>query len=505
VVLETSPRAGRRAWAGLLVLALPTLVASMDISVLFLALPNLSESLGASGVQQLWITDVYGFVLSGFLVTMGTLGDRIGSRTLLLAGAASFGALSIVAAFSTSPAMLIGSRALLGVAGATLMPSGLALLRHMFLDDRQRSVAFAVFMTCIMGGGTVGLVIGGALLDRYWWGSCFLVGVPAMALLLVTAPILLPQNHHAKAGRLDPASVALSLLAVLPIVYGFKRMSHDGLRPLPVLVALGGTVFAALFVRRQLRLPEPLLDLRLFRDRVFRTALAIMLVGSFLSSGIMVLFVQYLQMVKGLTPLHAGLAVIPSSLALVAGIMLAPFAARRMRPGYVIALGLAVTVAGLAALTRLSPTTPTVLALAGPVIVNLGVGPFVTLATELVQRAVPQHKAGAAAALSQTSGEGGVALGLAILGSIGLAVYGSHLIVPAGVPTQAASTAKEGIAGAALAAAHLPTGQGAELFANAQRAFTTGLNVVAVIAAVLAAALAVVAVTMLKEASERQP
>src|SRR4051812_38142615 len=172
------PRADWRAWMGLAVVALPTLVASMDNSVLFLALPHLSEALQASGIQQLWIMDIYGFVLSGFLVTMGTLGDRIGSRKLLLLGGGAFGLISAIAAFSSSPAMLIGCRALLGVAGATLMPSGFALVRQLFSDDKQRSVAFAVFITCVMGGGTVGMVIGGTLLEYFWWGSCFLVGVP---------------------------------------------------------------------------------------------------------------------------------------------------------------------------------------------------------------------------------------------------------------------------------------------------------------------------------------
>jgi DHA2 family multidrug resistance protein-like MFS transporter len=328
MTIGTRPRAGWRAWIGLAVVALPTLVAAMDISVLFLALPHLSESLGAGGLQQLWIMDTYGFVLSGFLVTMGTLGDRIGSRRLLLMGGGAFGLVSVAAAFSTSPEMLIACRALLGVAGATLMPSGFALIRTMFGNDKQRSVAFAVFITCVMGGGTAGLVLGGVLLEYFWWGSCFLIGVPVMVLLLVAGPILLPENRNPDAGRLDLTSVALSLLAILPVVYGFKEISRNGLAPTPVLVGLAGVVFAVLFARRQLRLRDPLLDLRLFGNRVFSSSLVIMLVGSFLMSGIMLLFVQYLQLVKGLSPLRAGLYMIATSAAMVIGIMLAPFIAR---------------------------------------------------------------------------------------------------------------------------------------------------------------------------------
>jgi DHA2 family multidrug resistance protein-like MFS transporter len=500
MTIGTPPRADWRVWTALVVLALPTLVAAMDMSVLFLALPHLSESLQASGIQQLWIMDIYGFVLSGFLVTMGTLGDRVGSRKLLLVGGGAFGVLSVAAAFSSSPEMLIASRALLGVAGATLMPSGFALIRNMFLDEKQRSVAFAVFITCVMGGGTVGLVIGGILLEYFWWGSCFLVGVPVMVLLLVVGPILLPENRNPDAGRLDLTSVALSLLAILPIVYGFKEISRDGVQQAPVLIGLVGVVFAVLFARRQLRLGDPLLDLRLFGDRVFSSSLVIMLVGSFLASGMMLMFVQYLQLVEGLSPLRTGLYMIATSVALVAGVMLAPFIARRVRPGYVIAIGLAVAVAGLGTLTLVGTTTALVVALTGAAITNFGVGPFVTLATELVQGAVPPQKAGSAAAVSQTCGEGGVALGLATLGGIGLAVYSSQITIPAGLPAEAADAAKESIAGAAVAAARLPATQGAELFANAQQAFTTGMNYIAVIVATMAAVLAVVAATMLRDA-----
>ncbi len=493
-------RAGWTVWLGLAVLALPTLLASMDMSVLFLALPQLSESLQASGVQQLWIMDIYGFVLAGFLVTMGTLGDRIGSRRLLLTGGAAFAGLSATAAFSTSPEMLIVCRALLGVAGATLMPSGLALVRGMFADDRQRSVAIAVFISCIMGGGTIGLVMGGVLLERFWWGSVFLMGVPVMLPLLVAGPILLPEHRNPKAGRIDLASVALSLLAILPIVYGFKEVARDGAQPVPLLVALAGAIFAVLFVRRQLKLREPMLDLRLFGSRIFSGALAVMLIGSFLTSGIMLLFVQYLQMVKDLSPMRAGLLMIPSSVALVFGIMLAPFLARRVRAGKAIAIGLAVAVVGLAVLTQVGTGTPLVVSLAGAAIINLGVGPFVTLATELVQGAVSPQKAGSAAALSQTSGEGGVALGLATLGGIGLAVYTSQVVIPGGVPAEIAVVARESLAGAAWAAARLPADVGAVLLANAQRAFTTALNAVAGIVATMALALAVAAAAILRDA-----
>ncbi len=215
--------AGRREWIGLAVLALPTLLASLDMSVLFLALPHLSADLGANSSQQLWILDIYGFMLAGFLVTMGTLGDRIGRRRLLMFGATAFGLASIVAAWSTSAEMLILARAALGIAGATLMPSTLALIRNMFHDARQRGVAIAVWMSCFMVGTAIGPLIGGVMLSMFWWGSVFLLAVPVMVILLVAAPTLLPEYRDAAAGRVDLTSVVLSLAAILPVIYGLKE------------------------------------------------------------------------------------------------------------------------------------------------------------------------------------------------------------------------------------------------------------------------------------------
>lgn len=211
--------------------------------------------------------DVYGFMIAGFLVTMGTLGDRIGRRRLLMIGAAAFGTASVLAAFSTSAAMLIATRALLGVAGATLMPSTLGLIRTMFTDPRHRGTAIAVWMSCFMGGMTVGPLVGGVLLETFWWGAAFLLGVPVMVLLLVLGPVLLPESRDASAGRLDLVSVGVSLGAVLPLVYGLKDLAGHGPGPVALAAVALGLAVAVVFARRQLRLDDPLLDLRLFRHR----------------------------------------------------------------------------------------------------------------------------------------------------------------------------------------------------------------------------------------------
>ena len=216
-------------WGGLAVLALPTLLVAMDLTVLHLAVPHISADLEPSSVELLWIVDIYGFLVAGSLITMGTLGDRIGRRRLLLAGAVTFGVASVIAAFANSAGMLITTRALLGVAGATLLPSTLALIRHMFVDPRQRGLAIGVWAAVFSAGTALGPVLGGALLERFWWGSVFLIGVPAMVTLLLVGPAVLPEYRDPDAGRLDLVSAALSLVGVLAFIYGLKQIAENGI------------------------------------------------------------------------------------------------------------------------------------------------------------------------------------------------------------------------------------------------------------------------------------
>ncbi|HYH13279.1 MAG TPA: MFS transporter, partial [Thermomicrobiales bacterium] len=236
----TAPRAGRKEWIGLVVLALPAMLLAMDMTVLYLAVPHLSADLNPSSSQLLWILDIYGFLVAGFLITMGTVGDRIGRRKLLLIGGAAFAAASIAAAYSTSAEMLIVTRAFLGVAGATLMPSTLALIRNMFHDESQRTTAIAAWMSSFMIGSIIGPIVGGALIENFWWGSVFLLAVPAMVLLLVTGPILLPEYRDPNPGRMDLASVVLSLAAVISTIYGIKELAKDGIAIVPVLAIVVG-------------------------------------------------------------------------------------------------------------------------------------------------------------------------------------------------------------------------------------------------------------------------
>lgn len=490
---DAVPRARSREWLGLAVIALPCLLYSMDLTVLNLAVPALSADLGPTSSQLLWIVDVYGFVAAGLLVTMGTLGDRIGRRRLLLYAAAAFGAASVIAAFSSSPEMLIAARALLGAAGAALAPSTLSLIRSMFINPRQRTVAVGVWVSSFSAGAAVGPLVGGALLEFFWWGSVFLVAVPVMALLLVLGPLLLPEYRDPGAGRLDLASAALSLVCVLPVVYGLKALAQDGAGWPPALSVAAGLAFGAVFVRRQRASADPMIDLRLLADRAFGASLVANTLVFFVNFGMLLFFSQYLQLVLGFTPLAAGLWTVPQAVAFIAGSMLTPQVVRRVRPAYAMAGGLAIAAVGFGMFARVDGASGLAMAVAASVIYSFGVAPLTTLATDLMVGTAPPERAGAASSISETSSEFGGALGIAVLGSIASAVYRDRVagVLPAGVPPEAAVAARDTVGGAVAAAGGLPDPLGAELLGASRTAFTLGLYAAALTSAAIALGVAV--------------
>jgi MFS transporter, DHA2 family, multidrug resistance protein len=494
-----TPRAGRREWIGLAVLALPTLLLTMDLTVLHLAVPHLAADLQPSSSQLLWITDIYGFLIAGFLVTMGTLGDRIGRRRLLLIGGGAFGAAAVLAAYAPSAELLIAARALLGIAGATLMPSTLALIRNMFHDPQQRSVAIAVWMASFTVGGAIGPLVGGLLLENFWWGSVFLLGVPVMALLLVTGPVLLPEYRDPVPGRLDPVSVVLSLATALAVIYGIKDIAEHGPGWLPALAIVAGLAVGAVFVRRQRTLAHPLLDLGLFANRAFSASLGVMTVGAFTMVGFNLFIAQYLQLVLGLSPLRAGLWTLPMVGGLLLATLVTPVVARRVRPALIMAAGMAVAAAGFGVTTQVDGTSGLAVLVTGSVIFALGLAPSAFLGSNLVLGAAPPERAGAASAMSETTQEFGGALGLAVLGSIGVAAYRGDMAgaIPAGIPPEAVEAARDTLGGAVAIAEQLPGQLGAVLLDMAREAFTHGLQLAAVSAAVVAA-LAILAAALLR-------
>ncbi|WP_144938710.1 MFS transporter [Paenibacillus sp. 32O-W] len=481
--------AGPREWFGLATLALPTLLLSIDLSVLYLAIPQISADLKPSASQTLWILDIYGFMIAGFLVTMGSLGDRVGRKKVLLAGATVFGITSVIAAYSVNPEMLVIARAFLGIAGATIMPNSLALISSMFRDSKQRSAAIAIWMSCFLVGTAIGPVIGGLLLERFWWGAVFLLGVPVMALVFITSPFLLPEYRNPGAGKLDILSVMLSLFTLLPIIYGLKKVTMDHhVWQSGIAILIGLTVGVA-FVHRQRKAASPLLDLSLFKNRQFNTALTLMLFGGFFLSGILLFTTQYLQMVKNMTPLIAGTWMLLSSGVMIVSSLTAPLWVHRMKTRNALCLYLAIALIGCLILIR-ADADNFVPIIFGLFFVGFGASPIGVICTDLVIGSAPPEKSGSASSLSETSAEFGIAFGVAVLGSIGTAVYQSSLngqIPP--TPLDASLAIRESWANALATMDRWPEEIAVHLSQLAVHAFIQGFQAVAITSALLMAVL----------------
>lgn len=420
---EAAATASRRDWIGLAVIALPCLLYSMDLTVLNLAVPALSRELRPTAAQMLWIIDIYGFVLSGMLITMGALGDRIGRRRLLLFGAAAFALASILAAFAKSADTLIAMRAALGIAGATLAPATLSLIRNMFQNERERAIAISIWCASYSAGAAVGPIVGGVLLQYFWWGSVFLIGLPVMALLLVLGPVLLPEYREPENGRMDLTSAALSLSAILTTIYGLKRLAEYGLSWRSGLWVCTGLLLGWLFIGRQSRTRFPLINLALFRNRVFSAATVTYTLGCFASFGSLIFIAQYLQSVLGLSPIEAGLWSLPFGITCIAGATMTPFLTRYVRSDALMIGALGLSAAGFMLLTGVDESTTPAIVAAICCSYAFGLSCVFTLATDLIVGSAPPEQVGTATAVSETGSELGGALGIALLGCIGMVVY----------------------------------------------------------------------------------
>jgi len=479
---------------------LPVLLVSVDNTVLSFALPEISISLAPSGAEQLWIIDVYPLVLAGLLVTMGTLGDRFGRRRLLLIGATGFAVVSALAAFAPTAGVLIAARALLGFFGAMLMPSTLSLLRSIFQNRDQRRMAIAVWASAFSAGSALGPIVGGFLLEHFAWGSVFLIAVPVLIPLLIAAPLLVPESRDPNPGRIDPLSIVLSMAAMIPVVYAIKSFAVDG----PSLYAGGwallGLVMGTLFVRRQLRADTPMLDMALFRRGSFSGAILVNLLSVVALVGFLYFVSQHLQLVLGLSPMVAGLALVPGMAAMiVAGLTVVPIS-RRVPPHVLIPAALVFSVAGyliVAFTTHEHGVAPLILAFA---VLGIGIGAAETISNELILSSAPAAKAGAASAVSETAYELGAVLGTAVLGGIITAFYRGALVLPEGLPAEVARAAQETLAGAYTAAHELPAALGDALWQAASDAFGSGVTVTSLIGAGLVVVAGVIAAVTLRKA-----
>ena len=476
---------GLRAWAALAVLTLAVTLLAIDSTVLALAIPSLSANLSPTASQLLWIGDIYSFTLAGLLVTMGNVADRIGRRRLLLIGTLGFGAASIMAAFAPSAGTLIAARALLGIGGATIMPSPLSLIRNIFPDARRRTTAIAIWSAGSSGGTALGPLVGGVLLEHFWWGSVFLINVPVMAAVIVTGLWLLPESKNDQGAPVDLASAVLSVLAIVPITYAVKSFAHDGLTAVAVAALVGGLAAGWLFVRRQRTLATPLIDVELFRRPAFTWAIAATVLAIFALAGLLYFFSQYLQLVRGYSTLRAGLTELPVSLASIVIVAVVAAVVRRLGNGRALGSGLLMAAVGLVVVALGESYGGIVVICTGLLIIGAGIGLAFTVSTGAVLGAVPADRAGAASAISETGLELGVALGIAVLGTI--QDVGYRLLLgpaPSSLPQRVAEAAEQSLA--TLAGAIDPSDPAqAELMVQAREAFTRAMQATAVIAAVI--------------------
>ncbi|MGA5461964.1 MFS transporter [Mycobacterium sp. NPDC050041] len=463
-----------RRWFALGILTLAVLLIGIDGTVLALATPFISRDLGATATEILWIGDIYSFVLASLLITMGSLGDRIGQRKLLLFGATGFGAVSALTAYAPTAELLIAGRALQGVAGATLAPATLALIRSIFADSRERSLAVGIWAATFSAGAALGPVLGGVLLEHFWWGSVFLINVPVMVVLVAGGLLLLPEHRNPHPGPWDLPSVALSMAGILAVVYAVKETAAHGFRLDGAIAAVVGAAALAWFVRRQLRLPSPLIDVRLFANRAFSGVVGANLLSVLGLSGLVFFLSQFFQLVKGYGPLQAGLAEVPAALAATVFGVLAGVAVRYLSQRAVLTAGLTMVGLAMATLTLIRPDTPYPQLGVTLFIVGVGLGLAFTVASDVILASVPKERAGAAAAVSETAYELGMALGIAVLGSIVTGVY-RGFVVPPGTPAEAAAHAQDSLAAAVQVSEGLPAAQGDALRTAAQEAFTSGL------------------------------
>ncbi|MFJ1752905.1 MFS transporter [Kitasatospora sp. NPDC088134] len=469
-------RAGRREWLGLALLLLPTLVLAMDMGVLFFAVPFIATDLHPSGTQQLWIMDMYSFLLAGLLIPMGALGDRIGRRKLLIGGTAAFALASLVAARAHGADQLIAARALLGVAGAVFGPSTLALLRNMFQDAKQRQAAIGAWSGVMMAGATLGPVVGGLLLDHFWWGSAFLVAVPAMLLVMVGAPFLLPEYRAPQQGRFDLFGAALSIVTVLPVVYGIKTLAVDGWSTRPALVLAAGLLVGLGLAVRLRTAAHPLIDVSLFRIRTYSGAITVNTIAMFAMMGFTLFTSQYLQLVKGYSPLTASLWALLPSVGVGAAVGGFGALAGRVRPAVLLVAGFAASAAGFVAMAFVGPSSPLALPLVAAGVIAAGSVGTISITGEMVVSAAPADRAGAASATSETAQELGSSLGIAVLGAAGAAIYRARM-----TDVPAPGAAHDTLGGAVTTAAQLPGDAGAALLAAARDAFADGMHTAAVV------------------------
>ena len=489
-----------RRWAALAVLVGAVLLLAIDATVLYLAVPSLTADLAPTATQVLWIGDIYSLAIAGLLVTMGNLADRIGRKRLLLIGATAFGLASALAAFAPSAGVLIAARLLLGIAGATIMPSTLSLIRSIFTDAAERTRAIALWSAAAASGIALGPLIGGALLEHFWWGSVFLMNLPVIAAVLVGGAWLLPESRNPAPERFDLLSSALSMVAIVPFVLAIKQVTGGTASTVTVAAVGVGVIGSVLFVRRQRRANSPMIDVELFRNPAFSGAVLVNFTSVFALSGVLFFFSQYLQLARQLSPFDAGIAQLPAALSARAAVLLGGTLLTRRGRGRAIALALLTGALGLGLLALLESSEQLIWVLLALVPLGLGIGISETLSVDAVVSAVPPAKAGAASSVSETAYELGVALGIAVLGSLMTLLYRLRLDLPSDLAGPAAARAEDSLASATSAL----QGQ-AEALVAAEHAFVSAMQLTTLVAGGVMVVGAGIALTLIPSTRAARP
>ncbi|WP_333618747.1 MFS transporter [Dietzia sp.] len=469
----THPGTDRR-WLALAVLMLPVLLVSVDNTVLSFAVPAIAEGLHASGTQVLWIVDTYPLILASLLVPMGSFADRFGRRRLLLIGALGFTVVSVLAAFAPSAEALIAARAGMALFGAALMPATLSLIRNIISDPTERRTAIAIWSACFAGGAALGPIVGGFLLEHYYWGSVFLLSVPVLAPLLLLGPALVPESRDPAPGPVDAVSIALSLATMTPLVYGIKTLASSGDTAIALSAVILAVLAGAAFVRRQLRGAEPMLDVRLFAVPAFSGSVLANLLSVFSLVGFLFFASQHLQLVSGNSPMAAGVLLVPGLAASVVAGLLVVRLVRHMPPGAIMSLGLLANAGAYVLVAVAALMANDVALVVAFVVLGVGIGAAETLSNDVILSSVPAPKSGAASAISETAYETGAVLGTAILGSVLTAVYRASVTVPSVAGEAGAAAARETLGGGLDVAGALGGRAGAELAESARHAFDMG-------------------------------
>ncbi|MEU2730712.1 MFS transporter [Streptomyces griseoviridis] len=477
--------AGANRWVVLVVLCVSLLLVAVDATVLHVAVPAVTEDLKPGAIELLWIVDVYPLVCASLLILFGTLGDRVGRRRILLLGYALFGVASGIAALAHDPQLLIMARALLGVGGAMIMPATLSILRQVFPDRRERAVAIGVWSAVAAVGAAAGPLLGGFLLEHFWWGSVFLVNIPLMLVSLPVGRLVLPESRGTVDGPWDVVGALMAAGGLFGVVFGVKRLGGGeavaGAYTLAPLVV--GAALLILFVRRQRRRTHPLVDLRMFARPAFSTSVGCIVLAMLALVGLELIAAQYLQLVLGLSPLQTGLRLLPLTFAAMAAGLAGARALRRFGPRRMVCFGFCLTAGSVLVLTAMGRSDNPGLLLSGFLLLGFGLETTLFGAYESMLSEAPPAQAGGAAAIGETSYQLGAGIGIALLGSVMNAAYAPGLTSVAGVPAAASASAGHSLGEAYDIAGRLGGPAGTALRAAARDSFVHGLHVTLLVSA----------------------